>query len=289
MVDNPRFPPELEREIFELLAWNNVDTEARNLLVVAKRVHKWIEPLIYRVIFYYRFPRRSAPPPLPALKELCLTHHITPRIVKLCSYAHKVLLHSMSVDDVAKLLPLCSEAKEVALWLLNRDQNYHVLQPLLPKSVQRLSVNLSHLFNNKAFEFKPAVLRNITHLDVIALSEDFWKSEWKNFRRLTNLTHLAIDPPPATRGTIVGGILEDTIAFKNLHILLVLSTDAKPTVDSPSVYANDPRYVQMATLTYPIEHWILGARNGKDIWHTAEKLKQGLLTIDDLAKEVPYF
>nr|GAT52385.1 predicted protein [Mycena chlorophos] len=44
----PRLPPELERLIFELAAWNNLACAAR-LIRVAHRVLVWIEPLLHRV------------------------------------------------------------------------------------------------------------------------------------------------------------------------------------------------------------------------------------------------
>ncbi|KAJ7058913.1 hypothetical protein C8F01DRAFT_284042 [Mycena amicta] len=45
----PRFPPELERIIFETAAWNDVRT-MQSLVLVAHRVCIWIEPLLYRVV-----------------------------------------------------------------------------------------------------------------------------------------------------------------------------------------------------------------------------------------------
>ncbi|KAJ7059505.1 hypothetical protein C8F01DRAFT_1295466 [Mycena amicta] len=47
--DDPHFPPELEREIFETAAemrWNDVP----DLRLVARRVHEWLEPFLYRNI-----------------------------------------------------------------------------------------------------------------------------------------------------------------------------------------------------------------------------------------------
>ncbi|KAF7292266.1 hypothetical protein MKEN_01478400 [Mycena kentingensis (nom. inval.)] len=46
----PRLPPELEREIFTL-ALMEAHGLARNLFLVAHRVHEWLEPILYRTVF----------------------------------------------------------------------------------------------------------------------------------------------------------------------------------------------------------------------------------------------
>ncbi|KAJ7059499.1 hypothetical protein C8F01DRAFT_1370420 [Mycena amicta] len=48
--NDPHFPPELEREIFETAAemhWKDVP----DLRLVARRVHEWLEPFLYRNIY----------------------------------------------------------------------------------------------------------------------------------------------------------------------------------------------------------------------------------------------
>ncbi|KAF9526884.1 hypothetical protein CPB83DRAFT_857148 [Crepidotus variabilis] len=68
--------------------------------------------------------------PTPVLQEFYSMHQVTPRLIKICSFAHKVLLHAMEIDDVTKRLPLCSQAKEITLWMFKPSYNYYLLQPL---------------------------------------------------------------------------------------------------------------------------------------------------------------
>ncbi|KAF7293128.1 Zn(2)-C6 fungal-type domain-containing protein [Mycena kentingensis (nom. inval.)] len=49
--DEPRLPPELEREIFVFALSPDDDDSARNLLLVARRVHEWLEPLLHRTVW----------------------------------------------------------------------------------------------------------------------------------------------------------------------------------------------------------------------------------------------
>ncbi|KAK7058049.1 hypothetical protein R3P38DRAFT_2844127 [Favolaschia claudopus] len=74
---DPVFPPELEQEIFEITAIRN-RTLIPTLLLVCKRVHEWLEPLLYRVVVTTSTPH----PPLSAIKSKPLDflqkslHHI---------------------------------------------------------------------------------------------------------------------------------------------------------------------------------------------------------------------
>ncbi|KAJ6571218.1 hypothetical protein B0H19DRAFT_658249 [Mycena capillaripes] len=47
--EEPRFPPELEREIFEIAA-PSLPMAIPTLMLIASRVRDWVEPLLYRVI-----------------------------------------------------------------------------------------------------------------------------------------------------------------------------------------------------------------------------------------------
>ncbi|KAF7300730.1 hypothetical protein MKEN_01297800 [Mycena kentingensis (nom. inval.)] len=51
MNSDPRLPPELEREIFELLAYNCAPMRYP-LLLVARRVFAWIEPTLYETLVF---------------------------------------------------------------------------------------------------------------------------------------------------------------------------------------------------------------------------------------------
>ncbi|KAJ6601998.1 hypothetical protein DFH09DRAFT_900153 [Mycena vulgaris] len=63
------FPPELERNIFEISALANPGTIPR-LILVARRVQEWLEPFLYRVVFL------ANTPPFPRLKLTILLRAI---------------------------------------------------------------------------------------------------------------------------------------------------------------------------------------------------------------------
>ncbi|TFK65748.1 hypothetical protein BDN72DRAFT_880749 [Pluteus cervinus] len=55
-MSDPRFPPELEQEIFIYAIQSRIQ-DAPNLLLVAKRVRTWLLPIVFKVIivYHYRF------------------------------------------------------------------------------------------------------------------------------------------------------------------------------------------------------------------------------------------
>ncbi|KAJ7059483.1 hypothetical protein C8F01DRAFT_1370409, partial [Mycena amicta] len=61
-MDVPHFPRELEREILEIAAETR-SQEVPNLLLVARRVHVWLEPFLYRSIYlgFWENPVRETP------------------------------------------------------------------------------------------------------------------------------------------------------------------------------------------------------------------------------------
>ncbi|KAF8883636.1 hypothetical protein CPB84DRAFT_186441 [Gymnopilus junonius] len=56
-TSSPAFPPELEREIFEFAAYGFIECIS-TLVLVAKKVKEWVEPIRYNIIIATALNRR---------------------------------------------------------------------------------------------------------------------------------------------------------------------------------------------------------------------------------------
>ncbi|KAJ7256890.1 hypothetical protein C8J57DRAFT_1343247 [Mycena rebaudengoi] len=142
----PSFPPELEREIFEIAATEHPET-IPTLVLVAHRVLHWIEPLLYRTLLLTRN--------LPQDKTaLLLAAQRTP--AKFTKYVRNLLLWpgdtSLHFDCAILLMSLCSGTSRLALF----DPKHTMLPAIDNMRVDHLS----------ALKVPIAQLPALTHLCV---------------------------------------------------------------------------------------------------------------------------
>ncbi|KAJ7059407.1 hypothetical protein C8F01DRAFT_931588, partial [Mycena amicta] len=175
----PIFPPELEREIFEIAA--TIDPKSiRTLLLVAKRTLEW-QPLRYRIV------RIKDSTHLPGIfraveeKPLVLRHG-----VRLLFVAHT---HFLKSDPVCKLLAICTKIEDIAI--LKSDACPELL-PLLAAMPQlrRFTGALCPLFvpaQRLISDGGGSFLRNLTHMDIF----DHPSSVMSIIMALPSLTHLS--------------------------------------------------------------------------------------------------
>ncbi|KAK7006300.1 tyrosinase central domain-containing protein [Favolaschia claudopus] len=172
-------PPELEREIFETTA-AKFPKSIPALLRVARRVHIWIEPLLYRVIH---------------LDDNAEVEHAAYRAMKrkdAPDFFHKAVHHLVLQSDdrgpnVLQLLSLCTGLREFGCINSSVD---HTMLPILAemRDLRRMCCSFTSLFGNvQSIDFKHPVLRSITHLDVF---EDNCWTLLGPVLQLPALTHL---------------------------------------------------------------------------------------------------
>ncbi|KAJ7259208.1 hypothetical protein C8J57DRAFT_1515284 [Mycena rebaudengoi] len=234
----PSFPLELERDIFEIAATHWHPKTMPTLLVVARRVRQWIEPLLYRTLVMGR--------------EGCLLNptallHIQPTTLK---HVQNLLVWNTLAcrSDLLRVLPLCSGVQRLAFFDIPNAP------PVLPALEQMpLPVQYLSLIKTSALDLidptRP-LFRTLTHLDMIdGIVErplDF------NFAELPALTHLSM-----------------------LHVLVSkiwiwtawYSGQAHQSTDV------DPRFVMMFLRPFPnlwVDDWTVGATGGNDFWTRTE-------------------
>ncbi|KIM45609.1 hypothetical protein M413DRAFT_24776 [Hebeloma cylindrosporum] len=255
---SPIFPPELEREIFEVAVHSNKNKRFVNFMLVARRVHDWIASDIYCIAS--QLPQNSFPP----RKWGALTTSV--------EYFGPFVKHliiggpSWDHDSLAEFFEACHTVADLALWT-------HIpireLRPVLERlSLKRLSANLTGL----DFEdLTNSIFASITHLDITRFDRGphiGWP-QWRAFTHLTFLTHLAINEPMDDSDEIIQNLLR---GCQRLRILLII--EVRDPWDLKDVPFGDPRLVFMKIQRYVCEDWVEGAKGNEDIWRCAEEISR---------------
>jgi len=100
-------------------------------------------------------------------------------------------LHKLTEDQLIRILTLCFNATDVALWAGDVQRRPAVKNALLQLPLRRLSADLSHLQRS---DYLTPSIQSITHLDIITMGS--MRGKWKDWEILTSLpklTHLCIN------------------------------------------------------------------------------------------------
>ncbi|TFK26086.1 hypothetical protein FA15DRAFT_755274 [Coprinopsis marcescibilis] len=254
-------PTELQRQIFLQAAIDDPASTVK-LILVARRVCEWLQPIIYRMVtigagdgdLFIRTLTEKPPDFFHAnVKHLCLTR-------------------PAEVGRAKRVLEVCKGVAHLALWV-------DVLGVLGPGSVaslvatlplQRLSIECRHfldIFSNPS-ALPPIWYRSLTHLELV-----FWDyDEAPPFPPLTalrSLTHLAI------RGLNYWDIQEAYVAsilssFQRLKFLLIFFDESESLEEIPRSVDN-----RVVFLPYPeeapVRNWEAIWRGTSTIWLEAEE------------------
>jgi hypothetical protein len=203
MESGPAFPPEIERELFEMIALVHPATIPA-LLRAAKRLLLWsvfsalpvasdesdsvyglrrIEPYMYRVIRMHRDNRAMVTAVLEAMK------------LKPPEFFRKAVRHlairedACSMKDARQLLQLCTGIIDI---MVDYDFTSPKFLPFIAEMrVERLAMDLEELFEFRSINLAHPLFHSVTHLDILgftAIAEVL-----PDVRLLPALTHLALD------------------------------------------------------------------------------------------------
>ncbi|KAJ7321089.1 hypothetical protein DFH08DRAFT_889920 [Mycena albidolilacea] len=104
---NPRVPADMEREIFEIAALAR-PTAIPILMLVAKRVKDWVEPLLYRVLvifIYYRQEMRGFPVITPEILQRVVATQ-PPQFLQ--NHVKHLFLKDLRSSELETILAACS-------------------------------------------------------------------------------------------------------------------------------------------------------------------------------------
>ncbi|KAJ7058896.1 hypothetical protein C8F01DRAFT_1026877 [Mycena amicta] len=262
-MPRPVLPPELERMIFELAAWQDRATTLK-LVLVARRAHIWIEPLLWKVILLNT--------------RATLGHLLTtmpsngPAHIKDLARSAE----SVSLAETNQLLSVCPNITNLALWIGDILPDF-VAELQQPTKLTRLSINLALLGNSDLGPAHFSPLLNVSHLEVFGETPSL--ALLPIFCALPALTHLAFgesEYAPELFKTIFEArndtlLLLVVVCERRDHSLS--SPDAEDSDISMAVAEEeitDSRFCVVECLD-PIEDWLLGAWGGRDFWCRAEE------------------
>ncbi|KAJ7120748.1 hypothetical protein C8R43DRAFT_1076861 [Mycena crocata] len=241
---HPRFPVELQREIFELAAHAHLPA-IPNLLLVAHRVKTWFVQLWMHFLTFKNVQQllnsRPASFFLDHVRNLCIdtSNRLEGEaILTKCNRAHNIYIRGPAD---CTFLPL--------------------LATMAPR---RLRVELLRSFFRPAdVDYSHPLFARVTHLEV-AVSD--LPPQGANLAALTCLTHLAIHRRTSNYAPIEGALTH----CPHLEVLVVLSyEEVLVDWDLFRHFAHEIRLVQLV-LDDVIGDWKSGAVDGKDFWTKAD-------------------
>ncbi|KAJ7489623.1 hypothetical protein B0H11DRAFT_2191761 [Mycena galericulata] len=285
---DPAFPEDLERCIFENAAFFHPDCIPA-LLLVARRVKIWIEPLFYKVANIYGLPRAKATKPntnfrhsVPALYSLMKSKPAS----FFSDNVRHVQLVGVPVREILTALAACNATINLALFDVSCVKGDAALLELLGAfPLKRFSARENHWLCPGGWDFGHPLFAHITHLDLPGHHNEQWE-KWSPLASIPRLTHLSFSedfrPTPST----FSAILEHCKSLQVLAVVFSHTAMLKFLVGSlelqPSSF--DPRVALLAVADRQAD-WETGARGGDDYWLAAERLveKQRAGHFDDFA------
>ncbi|KAJ7333333.1 hypothetical protein DFH08DRAFT_881064, partial [Mycena albidolilacea] len=240
-MHNCMLPVELEREIFQLVAF--LYPECMPMLVlVAQRVKSWIEPLLYRTISIHvdrthpRFSRLL----LRTVAKLATFNPVALR----AHTRHVCFVDFLHDDVIADLLPRCPHVIDIACMCRRVLAGTSLLNA---PPLQRLSCILQGLHPifpwPDPFDGGHPFFSRITHLDICDRQITDWRT-WSGLAQIPHLTHLSTST--LMSDSVVQGILKHC---KVLEVLVFLYSSQialeEGKMPLEHVHIDDHRFVRL--------------------------------------------
>ncbi|KAF7292608.1 hypothetical protein MIND_01158700 [Mycena indigotica] len=211
---NPRLPPDLERYIFEETAGQR-PRDVPNLLLVARRVQYWLEPILYRDF------RLGDSQKLDSL--LCLasskSHTFLPRSIRSLVFWGEYPLRHEHYDTLKRCTGITH------LVISSTQSVPDVLPSLANMRLRRLAVYPQGLMPTLgAIDGANPVFKQLTHFEIFngprSGTDDYALIAF--ITALPSLTHLALNGPPKAGAPAIRRLLAEC---KNLRCLVILSNE----------------------------------------------------------------
>ncbi|KAF7364245.1 Zn(2)-C6 fungal-type domain-containing protein [Mycena sanguinolenta] len=254
----PLIPQELEREIFEIAAELHPDAIS-NILLVAARVHEWIEPLRYRT-FILTDPASSC----PRLRVLQQAIESKPAQFIRDNVWH-LFVEPDFLDALDTFIPFCTGVRSLVIF----KPHTQMLSQLETARPQRLAVPIEffgHTEESMPIDLGLPMFSSLTHLDIwediIAIAPS-----WSSLALLPVLTHLAFFGLSYDVGVTILGMC------RKLQVIISMETEDSTEWLMLSATVDDwePRFVGMVVTTENYaSDWETGLRGGSDFWARAD-------------------
>ncbi|TFK66741.1 hypothetical protein BDN72DRAFT_880092 [Pluteus cervinus] len=242
MSSSPCFPPELEYEIF-LTAYQNDHKQAKDLILVAKRVFDWLIPHVFCVVMFAD-DNQTFPIKFNEAAYKKVGHHVR---------------HLFIDSDLRGYLHLFPNVVDLAFWA-----DHNAISIYIPSLLQLPLTCLSTRASPKLFP----VFERLTHLDLIS-AFDPDSDGIKTVLYLPKLTHLCVLRMVFTTGLEL--FLERERCPKLMVVVVwAWGKDTAAMLNEDVEEADDQRVVMVRS--EPHKDWEVGARGGVDMWRFAEAI-----------------
>ncbi|KAJ7263410.1 hypothetical protein C8J57DRAFT_1718992 [Mycena rebaudengoi] len=248
-------PQELERAVFETAALL-YHTQIPTLMLVARRSHTWLQPILYRVLIYDGAGSLHRMPPIA--DEL-----LPERAALLRKHARHLLIHTP--QDAHKILAVCTAVQYFTCYC-RMDPSLFIpyldrIRPLL------LGLYTEDLFDSLP-DFSHSLFFSTTHLELMDDNISRYNVEcWRTLASLPCLTHLMFAHYSSVPTRSLHMLLEER---KSLQVLILIVDDEYffDDIDNPvSAYpTRDVRFVVAAYSDDYLGDWIRGAWGQADVW-----------------------
>jgi hypothetical protein len=234
----PYLPHDIEREIFETTArlhWRS----ASDLMLVARRVKVWIEPIVYEVV---KLNPQEKSGHFIRTMDIKPSNFFARRVKNVC------IPYNIPVQQAIRILSVCTSVDNLACWIRawNQPELFSTMKTLRPR---HLSVHLQSLLGECGKpDFSDPFFSKVTHLRLV---DEWWSwIDWSGFGLMPSLTHIALDcsEPDIQLGFAIHQILEECKSLK--VCLVVVSKEDEGRQMNPNYWraVRDPRLV---TLNHP--------------------------------------
>ncbi|KAF7362585.1 hypothetical protein MVEN_00607200 [Mycena venus] len=276
----PKLPPEMERVIFEIAALSRPVTIPK-LMLVARRVCSWVEPLLYRVICV------SDSQPIDGFPHFTMDILEKALEAKQASFFQDAVRHvfvgftdfcpPFFFRQIESFMTAC--AGITTLCIADRYlPSFHMLNHLNVMPLQHLMVNLDAIFDGGLYFSSPA-FHDVTHLyilgSLVVASLNIWGTyettntsakDWEmGLTSIPHLTHFAFNRPRFRN--IVYPALHECPRLQCCILLCTLGHGVDGTKWLPE--SRDIRFV-VDDLPDAQADWLSGVVGGQDMWARAE-------------------
>ncbi|KAJ7443714.1 hypothetical protein FB451DRAFT_1295434 [Mycena latifolia] len=229
------------------------------LLLVARRVKQWLEPLLFRVICLANrpavlldgTPRFEGKILLQAIKN-------KPNGFLNTAVRHLCIAHHRHEPETGTILAAC-----------RNTTNLCITYSLEPYTGYLEDLPLRHLTLSLDFpvSFSHSMFRHITHLEVL---DSLAVHDWKEITLIPHLTHFAFSDI-----NVCHRVGPSLLECRLLECVVLHLDRLGPTVDErvlrEAEFPDDVRFVTMSEVAFYAD-WQRGAYTGEDFWLIAEGL-----------------
>ncbi|KAF7325472.1 hypothetical protein MKEN_00395800 [Mycena kentingensis (nom. inval.)] len=275
MSDGPAFPRELERAIFELAARTSTSVLLQ-LLLVAQRVHTWIEPILYETVCIEDSSPESRPSRLFAARSREF----------LATRVRRISLSGSCLRGNDAVLEICNRITHLAVGSPGSHYAENIAKNLLAlRNLRCLTFYIDFVLDEADVDGEDthehdsnaitslaasAAFASLTHLELLEIVP-----QAATFCiRLPSLTHLAFnlhdDPCPWEQ---VRAVLLDCA---NLEVLIIVDctlSHIRTTAAALALQTDETLHDSRLVLT-TWDTWDEGVLDGRNFWHVAEVFLQ---------------